>query len=362
MLTHQKGDRHINLTPLFCIPKSQKEANTLSEKIAYLLSDVHHQIPEATKILDTINQDLPLILSSAFDDENPIALLEIHKTLFQIYETSLSHPLSPICLHEHSIWLLNIRNQIETAWLNYELPRIENQLPNKTDAQNPEFLCNWFIEQAHSESKLDKCVLNFLENQASIEQFNFFILSDALLNYRFCDALALAQIHFSETVKAEIVHNMFDECGHGVVEKFHTRQFTEMLTDLGLKPPTSQIWGNDWRPYAGHNLYFFLGLNRKHFFKSIGSLAMPELFDPNRDRYVVAGLDRLYAGKFNYHFYSSHIDTDEVHGLRWLNNAIATIVETQPLAGMELAIGAILRMKAMRQYNEYLAVSFKLLF
>ena len=123
------------------------------------------------------------------------------------------------------------------------------------------------------------------------------------------DTLALAPIHFSEIVKAELASNIFDECGHGVADKSHSRYFDEMLTDLGLQQLTPDVWVDDWRPYAGHNLYFLLGLSRKHYFKSIESLVRPELFAPNRDRLVVGGLDRLYAGKVNYHFYSSHIDT-----------------------------------------------------
>ena len=361
MLVNLIKDRVIDINPLFPIPRTSREAQTLSQRIAYLLSNIHEQLPDSEAVLAQVDRDLPSTLISAFNDEEPIALLEVHKTLFQIYETSLSHPLSPICLHEHSPWLMTIRNAIEIAWLNYELPRLQYHLPNESEAKNPQLLCDWFVKQAYSESGTDRAVSNFFKNQASTEEFNLFILSDAILNYRFCDALALAQLHFSETVKAEIVSNMFDECGHGVADKSHSRQFSEMLTDLGLQQPTPDIWGNDWRPYAGHNLYFFLGLSRKHYFKSIGSLAMPEIFDPNRDRAVVAGLERLYGGKVNYHFYASHIDTDELHGLRWLEKAIAPIVEVQPFVGMELAIGGAIRMEAMRRYNEYLAVRFGLL-
>lgn len=356
MLLNSSTDRVINLKPSSITPQSTEKARTLSEKIVYLLSNTHQMLPEAETIFNTLYQDLPIILHSAFTDEESVALLEVHKSLYNIYEVSLSHPLSPICIHEHSPWLLTIRNQIENAWLNYELPRIQKQLPSPSEAKHPKLLRDWFVQQAHTESDLDKCLLNFLKNQASIEQFNIFILSDATLNYRFCDALALAQLHFSETVKAEIVHNMWDECGHGVAEKSHGRQFTQMLASLGLEQPTLPIW-EDWRPYAGHNLYFCFGLNRRHYFKGIGSLGMPEIFDPNRNRSVVAGLERLYSdARVKCEYFYDHIEVDEKHGLGWLNNAIVPIVEVEPEAGLELAIGGALRMEVMRRYNQYLAV------
>ena len=361
MLLNPLIDRAVNLKPSFTTRESPEKARTLSQQIAYLLSNAHQMLPEAETILNTLHRDLPIILHSAFTDEESVALLEVHKTLYTIYEVSLSHPLSPICIHEHSPWLLAIRNEIENAWLNYELPRIQKQLPSPSEAKHPKLLCDWFVEQAHTESDIDKCLLNFLKNQASIEQFNIFILSDATLNYRFCDTLALAQLHFCDTVKAEIVHNMWDECGHGVTEKSHASQFTQMLASLGLQQPTVPIW-EDWRPYAGHNLYFCFGLNRKHYFKAIGSLAMPEIFDPNRNRAVVAGLERLYSdARVKCEYFYNHIEVDQIHCLGWLNNAITPIVEMHPEAGMELAIGGALRMEAMRRYNEYLAVRLGLL-
>jgi hypothetical protein len=362
MISNPHGDRVVDITPLFSIPSCPEEARTVSQRVAYLLSDLHELLPEAPAMLEALHRDLPLVLRSAFDEENSLALLEIHQTLFEIYETALSHPLAKICLHEHSPWLMTVRHQIETAWLDYELPRLRHQLPHEVETKDPKLLCDWFVEQAKSESEIDRWVLKFLRDEASVEEFNTFVLSDAMLNYRFCDALALAQIHFSETVKAEIASNMFEECGNGVAANAHSRQLTRMLIGLGIEPPTLSVWGDDYRPYAGHNLYFFLGLNRKHFLKSIGSLAMPELFDPDRDRAVVAGLARLYpARRVNYDFYASHIETDRLHGWRWLNNAIAPIVRAQPEAGMELAIGGALRMEAMRRYNQYLSVRFGLL-
>ncbi len=361
MLLNLQNERVVSLQPYFTIPKLPEEARTLSQQVSYLLSDTHQILPEAEAILNLLHRDLPITLHSAFVDEESVALLEVHKTLYTIYEVSLSHPLSPVCRHEHSPWLLTIRHQIENAWLNYELPRIQQQLPSVSEAKDSKLLCAWFVEQAHKETDSDKDLLDFLENQASIEQFNLFILSDATLNYRFCDALVLAQLHFSETVKAEIARNIWDEYGQGVAEKSHRRQFIRMLAELGLQQPTTPIW-EDWRPYAGYNLYFSFGLNRKHYFKGIGSLAMPEIFDPNRNRKIVVGLERLYVdARLKCEYFYNHIEVDEKHGLDWLNNVIYPIVEMQPEAGIELAIGGALRMEAMKRYNEYLAFKLGLL-
>jgi len=129
---------------------------------------------------------------------------------------------------------------------------------------------------------------------------------------------------------------------------------------MDLPGPFIPIW-EDWRPYAGYNLYLCFGLNRRHYFKALGSLAMPELFDPGRDRAVVAGLERLgFQAPVEFEYFYSHIEGDEEHGERWLSHVITPIVESQPEAARELAAGGALRMQAMRRYNEYLAGSFGL--
>lgn len=127
----------------------------------------------------------------------------------------------------------------------------------------------------------------------------------------------------------------------------------EALETLGLELPDVPVW-EDWRPYAGYNMYFLFGLNRQHYFKGVGSLAMPELFDPDRDRSIVAGLQRLGYKQDNTSYYLTHVEGDEEHGPRWLNHVVKPIVALQPEAGCELAFGAALRMEAMRRYNRFL--------
>lgn len=355
------SDRIADKTLPIEIPETADKAHTISQRVAYLLSDKHESLSGAESVLVELNKNLPGALQSAFVEEDPAALLDIQKALFAIYEVSFINPLSSATVHEHSLWLLNIRNVIETAWLGYEQPRIDHELPSDAELANEERLAAWFIDQARRETPLDRMVVRFLTEEATIDHFKTFILSDMHLNYRFYDALVLAQLHFSECVKQELSHHMWDECGCGDSTNAHTRQFTRMLQKLNLSPRPIPIW-NDWRPYAGYNLYLCFGLNRRHYFKAIGSLAMPELFDPDRDRAVITGLERLnFNAKEDFMYYYSHIEGDEEHGPGWLNHVILPIVKAQPDAARELAIGGALRMEYMRYFNTYLAEKFGLL-
>jgi hypothetical protein len=148
---------------------------------------------------------------------------------------------------------------------------------------------------------------------------------------------------------------MWDEAGEGEAKLAHTVQFARSLRRIGLDLPAVPPW-EDWRPYAGHNLYFLLGCNRRHLFKALGSLAMPELFDVDRDAAVIRGLERHgFVAEEDFEFFHNHVEGDAEHGPEWLDGVVLPIVDADPEAGMELITGGALRMSAMRRYNEYLA-------
>jgi hypothetical protein len=335
---------------------SASDLRTATGALLYLLSDSHSSLSFAGATLDQLQKQVSLLARAAFGEGDSAALLEAHRILFTIYELSFGNPLSRAVAHEHCSWLVGIREVLETAYLASELPRVQIDLPKL--GSTPDAICEWFEAHARKQSLLDRKVVKFLEQEATLEQFVIFILSDGYLNYRFYDALVLSLLHYSETVKSEIIRHMWDECGCGNSLRSHTRQFSSSLDRLGLTLPSPPFW-DDWRPYAGYNLYFLFGLNRQHYFKAIGSLAMPELFDPDRDRSVVEGLRRLgFEPATDFEYYQSHIEGDEAHGPSWLNHVIRPIVQVQPYAAHDLAIGGALRMIAMSRYNEYLALRF----
>ena len=343
------------------VPASPAEATSVETRVGYLLSAAHEDLPGAADVLAGLRAGLPGALEAAFVREDAGALLDVHRAVYAIYELPLGDPLFPGTVHQHSPWLSEVRWQIEEAWLPFELASVRERLPDPAAVQSGERISEWFMQAAAEETDLDRRVVRFLAEEADLEQYKLFVLSDGPLNYRFYDALVLAQIHYSERIKEEISHHMWDECGNGDGRLAHTEQFTRTLRTLGLTLPRSPVW-EDWRPYAGHNLYFLLGFNRRHYFKALGSLAMPELFDSVRDQAVVDGLERLgFRGDQDFEYFFNHVEGDADHGPGWLDRVIVPAVEANPESAIELATGGALRMEAMRRYNAYLAGRFDLL-
>lgn len=294
-------------------------------------------------------------LERGLRDRDSDCLLDVHRSAHAVYELLLGHPLGHSARHERSSWLAEFRSTYEERVLAADVAEISDRLPDAEPASHPAFVRDWFLAEAKERSPLDAAVESYLAERASVEQLARFIQADGYLNYRFYDALVLAQPHFMEAVKNEISHHMWDECGEGTREAAHTMQFSRSLRRLGLELPTIPVW-EDWRAYAGHCLYFILGFNRQHYFKALGSLAMPELFDVDRDQAVVRGMERLgFNPQVDFEFFVNHMEGDADHGPDWLDGVVMPIVEVEPAAGIELVIGGALRMLAMRRYNEYLA-------
>jgi hypothetical protein len=296
-------------------------------------------------------------LHAGLDGGDTDALLDVHRSAFAVYEMLIGHPLSPAARHERSEWLNRFRWMYEERVLETDLAEIAGDLPAPSDANRPEFVRDWFMAESKQRNHLDVIVEKYFAEQASVAQLAEFIQADGYLNYRFYDAIVLTQPHFMESVKNEISHHVWDEAGEGDKARAHTQQFFRSLKKFGLELPVIPVW-EDWRAYAGHNLYFLLGCSRRHLFKALGSLAMPELFDVDRDEAVVRGMRRLgFKPEADFEFFVNHMECDADHGPGWLDGVVLPIVRAEPEAGLELMAGGALRMLAMRRYNDYLATN-----
>jgi len=309
--------------------------------------------PQHAALLSALDERL----RAGVDGGDPDALLDVHRSAYAIYEMLIGHPLSPAARHERSEWLNRFRATFEERVLAADLAEVAAALPGTADATRPEYVRDWFLAEAKQRSTLDATVEDYFAERATVEQLAQFIQADGYLNYRFYDAIVLTQPHFMESVKNEISHHVWDEAGEGDLQRAHTLQFFRSLEKFGLELPTIPVW-EDWRAYAGHNLYFLLGCNRRQLFKALGSLTMPELFDVDRDEAVVRGMRRLgFAPEVDFEFFVNHMEGDADHGPDWLEKVVLPVVRAEPEAGLELMAGGALRMLAMRRYNEYLATN-----
>lgn len=82
---------------------------------------------------------------------------------------------------------------------------------------------------------------------------------------------------------------------------------------------------------AGYNAFMLGGVNRQHYYKSLGVMAMTELLDPPQYEKLVAGCRRIGLSERDVHYYAEHITVDIGHADGWLNNVI--IADWQKTSG-----------------------------
>lgn len=94
------------------------------------------------------------------------------------------------------------------------------------------------------------------------------------------------------------------------------------------------------------------GVNRQHYYKSLGVMAMTELLDPPQYEKLVAGCRRIGLTDRDVLYYAEHITVDIGHADGWLNNVIVPIGKKHPAAMEEVYFGAALRLQTCNDYYD----------
>lgn len=297
-------------------------------------------------------------INQAFDNNQPEALLSVHTIMYTIYEVMFMNPVANPVKHLSSLWFQDVKLSIEKRWIRYEIDSIKELVPEYDQIKNFDSFRDFLVKTSQDTDPVNKVITDFLRQDATHSQMERFVRIDQHLNHRFYDAIALTLPHFSESTKAELSQHYWEEAGEGNYKQSHTYQFTKILDHLQIEVSPTPVW-NDWRAFAGFNIYFLFGNNREHYFKAIGSLGMPELFDVDRDSELVEGLRRLgYDVETHFNYYIAHVEMDSEHGDEWLDHIIAKMINQEPKSMREIAIGALIRMKYMRLFNRYLCLAF----
>lgn len=132
----------------------------------------------------------------------------LQKSLFAIYQAALAEPLSNESRNQFNPVMLEIKRQIEQAWLCAEGQR---HLPVPTIRDAADF-CDKLkgLWQQHTASQ--HALYDYLHQEASLDQLRYFFKSDSALNLVFFDLIALAMLGSRQEIRGELSRNMWDEC------------------------------------------------------------------------------------------------------------------------------------------------------
>lgn len=273
----------------------------------------------------------------------------VQNALFLIYQTNLAHPLSHAASFQHNATLSYFRDLIEEHWLAHEFKETNNiQFDEQKYSQR--LIHVWKNHQASHHG-----IFDFLESEATPEQLYLFLKSDSALNLIFFDLVAYTLIGAQPETRGTISENIWDEIGHGDNYFTHVNLYKDVLARRDIALPDNHhidLYGPD--ALSGHNAFMLGAINRKHYYKLLGVMAMTEVLDPPQYTKLVKGCLRLGLLDKDVHYYSEHITIDIKHGDDWLYKVIDIIAEKHPDSKREFYLGCILRLNTAERYYDNL--------
>jgi hypothetical protein len=237
--------------------------------------------------------------------------------------------------NEHSQYLNNIRDRIQSAWQTWE----RDQLP----------LAAWQTLDV-KQALRDRCARDVNPPLSATERY---LQADmTLAGYR--RLLAIASLdglveasQLSRTIggvgndiQAVLTRLLVEEYGAGRLSRKHSTFFTTMLATLDLDTTPEAYF--DWVPWevlAIINQSFLLSDRKRYFLRYIGGLLHGELTVPATFRPYQAAGQRLGIPDAAMSYWNLHIKVDELHGQWMIDDVALPLVDRYPQQAWELLWG-----------------------
>jgi hypothetical protein len=205
----------------------------------------------------------------------------------------------------------------------------------------PDAFVAWFETLQQTGPGQGDPLFPWLAEQASMDDFRWFLTQEAAGEAGFDDLVALAQVKAPAAAKMELAKNYWDEMGRGNAGGMHGPMLDRLVKALELKPT---IEGTVWQSLALANAMTAFSTTRRYAYQAIGALGVVELTAPGRSAATAAGLKRLGVAPKIRHYFDLHAILDVKHSETWNEEAFKPLVAADPECARYLAEGALIRL------------------
>jgi len=293
------------------------------------------------------------MVTAAYRDGNRTVLADIHEALAVIYDRDFAVTSLDAVGSETQPILRDIAAMFEGAMLDWESSQASAHDLDGAPTSGKAYV-RW-IKRAILDHPAGSHRLysSFLADHANAADFKFFMAQETSLDPRFDDILALMQVGTSGAQKMELAGNYWDEMGNGESGDVHTAMFAKTLSSLGIDDDylaTNMLL----EARISGNLSAALALSRRHYYKAAGFFAVTEYLVPRRFKQLTKGWRRAGLPEAGIRYHDLHIGIDAVHASGWFKNVVARLVDADPRAGREIALGALMRLSSSQRYMDAL--------
>lgn len=238
--------------------------------------------------------------------------------------------------NERSLYLRKVRDQIETAWQQWETAQFDLAIYQQID-DIKQALCDRFNADVDPPMSTDGL---FYRDQVTETGYRRLIAIASLDGLVEASQLSRTLGGVGNEVHAVLTRLLIEEYGNGRLPRKHSSHFTTMLEELGMQTePEAYFDLVPWQLLAVINHSFLLTERKRYFLRYIGGLLYGELSVPAAFRPYQAAGERLGLSAAAMSYWNLHIKVDELHGQWMLDDVALPLVEQYPADAWELVFG-----------------------
>lgn len=218
---------------------------------------------------------------------------------------------------------------------------------------NAEDFLAWFEGLKSNGPGQNDPLFPWLEEQATIEEFRWFMEQEAAGEAGFDDLVAYTQVKLPTSAKLELARNYWDEMGQGREQGMHgpMLQVVADALNVGVSIETTV-----WESLALANAMTAMATTRRYTWQSVGALGVVELTAPTRAGRVAKGLKRLGFSAHERRYFDLHAFLDIKHSADWNREVLIPAVQEDSSRARHIAEGALIRLRCgERCFDRYRA-------
>ncbi|MBW4596098.1 MAG: iron-containing redox enzyme family protein [Brasilonema angustatum HA4187-MV1] len=238
-------------------------------------------------------------------------------------------------INERSPYLHKVRDQIETAWQEWELGQIDVAALQQLDVKQALVERGAYdLEPPLSEDS------RYIREEMSEAGYRHLLAIGSFDGLVEGSRLSRILGGAANQVQCTLVRVLLEEYGNGRFSRKHSTFFAQMLTEFGMNTePEGYFDLVPWEVLACANQNFLLTECKRHFLRYSGGLTYFEIAGPAAYRNYLAAAQRLGLSDAAMGYWELHIREDERHGRWMLDDVALPLAQMYPNEAWELVLG-----------------------
>ncbi|GHA11451.1 hypothetical protein GCM10010329_37920 [Streptomyces spiroverticillatus] len=284
----------------------------------------------------------------AFEEKDAEAHARLHDVLTDVYAYEFSQAAAGSPDLDTQPVLKDVVGVLENAVLEDEFRQVPEEWLKDYPTDGKGYV-RWLKAHIQNHPAASHPMYSTRLAEAPVDDIRFLLAQETSLDPRFDDILAVMQLGARGAEKMEIANNYWDEMGNGNFSEVHTTLFSQCLDSIDVDATYIEENLLLEAKECG-NISAAIALTRRHYLRAIGYFGVTEFLAPRRFRELVTAWDRLELPAVGKTYHDIHIGVDAKHAAGWYKNVIGPVIERDPDAGREIALGTFVRLNTSQRY------------